>query len=240
MSATPKPWVEDDTSQSPPPTYGEAVDETTTQPTPHPAGNGQIFNGNPMKKSIRITIRAKPKKDRHHQPWIAQMDVKCDNVPLLMREGFYWTKANIIQEEGFIENVRPKIAHLLQIKNPCTVSRFWFLQDLQQPPRWVASLQIHAPNYEVLSRIRFETWTTDMIRFVEAWGATNRLIYFYDALDPEWCINSIYDDILLKRWWAKPKKPKIDRLRKRIRFNFHWLHESGTGIQVGCGLVWRR
>ncbi|KAI1778143.1 hypothetical protein F4818DRAFT_456102 [Hypoxylon cercidicola] len=169
MSATSEPQIESHSSQSPPPIYSEAVEETTIQRTPGPAGNGKIYHDKPGERSIRFSFRPKPRMGNQHQSWFGQMDIKCDDVPLLMREGFYWTTANIIKEEGFVDNISPEqVVNLGNPNNICTVKRYWFLQDLKQPPRWTASLQIHAPNHEVISKIRFENWTTDMIQSAEA------------------------------------------------------------------------
>ncbi|KAI4869043.1 hypothetical protein F4820DRAFT_407846 [Hypoxylon rubiginosum] len=207
MSATSEPQIEDESSQSIPPPYSEAVDKTTILRTPGPARNGRIFYDIPGERSIRFSFRPQPLVDNYLQPWFGQMDVKCDDVPLLMREGFYWTTANIIKEEGFVENINPQQINLGHPNNPCTIKRYWFLQDLQQPPRWTASLQIHAPNYDVISKVRFENWSINMIRSVEAWGLSKKTIYSFSALTPKCCI-SIYDDMPLKGWWPWPKEAK--------------------------------
>ncbi|XXG96309.1 hypothetical protein Hte_002590 [Hypoxylon texense] len=200
MLTTPEPQIEGGIS------YGEAVDRTTMQPTPGPARNGKFYFDLPQPSSISFSFRPDPMMDDEYQPWFGQLDVKCDDVPLLMREGFYCTTANIIQEEGFIDDITPDLYGSGNPDNPCTITRFWFLRDLQQPPRWVACLQVHAPNDGTLSRFRFENCSSDMVLVAKAWSLSNKLIYYFDALNAQQCINSIYDYMPLKGWWPWPKE----------------------------------
>ncbi|KAI1458497.1 hypothetical protein F4805DRAFT_141169 [Annulohypoxylon moriforme] len=188
-----------DDSQNPPPTYDEAVDNTT-QVAPGPAGNGRLFYDTPGRVSIVFVIKPNPRKDNYHQPWIAQMDVKCGDVPLLMREGFYWTTANVIKEEGFIKHTKPALARYGKI------TRIWILRDLQQPPRWTAYLSVYAWSHEVLSGIRLDSWTKDMVQSCQARGLSQHFIYSFDKSKPRCHFNSIYDDMPLKGWWPWPKK----------------------------------
>ncbi|KAI1206844.1 uncharacterized protein F4807DRAFT_463243 [Annulohypoxylon truncatum] len=231
MSETSKPKIGGDGSQGPPPTYDEAVDkivdktvdETTNpstanqiQPTPGPAGNGKLFFDAPGETSIVLGFMPEPSIDEHHQTWYGQMNVKCGDVPLLMREGFHWTAANVVREQGFVEPIARNLVNRLGNPNrPCTVTRVWILRDLQQPPRWTAFLQIHAQHYEVLSGIRLDNWTIDMVQTAKAWGLSKKLIYQFDSSKPRCHFNCIYDDMPLEGWWPWPK--------------------SGTEIQVGCG-----
>ncbi|KAI1500404.1 hypothetical protein F5X99DRAFT_239047 [Biscogniauxia marginata] len=209
MATASETQIEGDGPQGLPPTYSEVADDTTnqsiaavqTQPTPGPAGNGKFFDDVPGKPSITFWIDGDPDEDDQHQPWFGQIIVKCDDVPLLMREGFQWTTENIIREEGFIENIRPQLAGLGKPNCPCTITRNWFLRDLQQPSRWTAHLQVHARDVETVSRIRLDSWTTDMVRLVTAAGLSDKIIYHFDAKKPLYAYNVIYDDMPLKGWW---------------------------------------
>ncbi|KAI1400862.1 hypothetical protein F4819DRAFT_509107 [Hypoxylon fuscum] len=218
MSATSKPQIECDGSQGLPPTYGEAVDNKTTnqsaaviqfQPAPGPAGNGRLFLNEPGGASITFHFVPEPGMDDQHQPWFGQMDVKCCDVPLLMREGFHWTTANVIREEGFVDRIIPELINLGKPNHTCTITRVWILRDLQQPSRWTARLQVHAPNTEVVSGIRLDNWTIDMIRSVRAYGLSKKSIYEFNVSRTRYHFNSIYDDMPLKGWWPWPKEDSL-------------------------------
>ncbi|KAI1759378.1 hypothetical protein GGR53DRAFT_149972 [Hypoxylon sp. FL1150] len=196
----------------------EAVDSTESlsaaviriqPPPPGPAGNGRIYRDAAGGVAIRFTIMPKRHVDMQHQPWLGEIEVKCHDVPLLMREGFHWTTANVIKEEGYAEEISPALAELGlgRPNNTYTVTRSWCLQDLQQqqPPRWTACLQVHAPTYDVISGIRLENWTIDMVHYVRAWGLSKKLIYNFDASRPQENFNCIYDDMPLAGWWPWPK-----------------------------------
>ncbi|KAI1390656.1 uncharacterized protein F4822DRAFT_393929 [Hypoxylon trugodes] len=220
------------TSQVPPPTNGEVVDETTTttttttvttttttttptiriQPTPGPAGNGRFFFDAPDAPSIVLVFRPLPiftksiKADRRSS-WLGQMDIKCSDVPLMMREGLHWSTANIVKEEGYVEDIDPRKADRLgQHYFQCTVTRYWFLRDLQEPPRWTTCLRIHAPDHDSAPKIRFDDWTLKMVHMARAWGLSKKLIYQYDIRKPQDCFNCIYDNMPLKGWWPCPKE----------------------------------
>ncbi|KAI4861104.1 hypothetical protein F4820DRAFT_434815 [Hypoxylon rubiginosum] len=204
-----------DGSQGPPPTYNETLDRTTTdqsdtavqiQPTPGPARSGMVFWDAPGEIFISFRFKPKPSMDDKHQPWFAQMGIKYGDVPLLMREGFHWTTANVVREDGFVGSIDRRLVNLRKVSPTCTITMFWTLQDLQRPPRWTAYLQVHAPNYAVISGIRLENWTTDMVTFAEARSLSRDLIYRFDASMPTYHFNSIYDDMPLKGWWPWPKE----------------------------------
>ncbi|KAI1370863.1 hypothetical protein F4677DRAFT_464873 [Hypoxylon crocopeplum] len=201
MSATSEPQIEGAGPQGPPPTYDEVVDKTTNQS----AAATRLGN----LRYITFCFRPNPKMDDQHQLWFGQMDVKCCDVPLLMREGFHWTTANVTREEGFVDNIIPELVHLGKPNYTCTITRFWILRDLQQPPRWTACLQVHAPNKEVVSGIRLDNWTIDMVRTAKALGLSRKLIYQFDNSRPRYHLNSIYDDMPLKGWWPWPKEDLI-------------------------------
>ncbi|KAI6082208.1 hypothetical protein F4821DRAFT_247700 [Hypoxylon rubiginosum] len=152
------------------------------------------------------------------------MEVRCSDVPLLMQEGFHWSTANVIREEGFINDISPDLRHLKlrylgNPNHPCTTTRYWFLRDLQQPPRWTARLQVHAPNYEILSGIRLENWTIDMVRIALAYDCSGKLIYQFNTSKPRSHFNAIYDDMPLLGWWPWPKENPL-ATTKAIIFNF--------------------
>ncbi|OTA98159.1 hypothetical protein M426DRAFT_28717 [Hypoxylon sp. CI-4A] len=192
---------EGDESQALLPTYGEAVNQITNrsvasvlaQLTPGIAGNGEFYSQIPEEEVISFFFQSHPGMDDMHQQWKGRMAVKCRDASLLMREGFAWTAENLIREEGYIEF------------NEGFTSRYWFLQDLQQPPRWCARLRVDSQFDNVLFGIRLENWTINMISSVIACGLLNKIIYRFDNSLPQCCF-SIYDDMPLEGWWPWPKE----------------------------------
>ncbi|KAH9987442.1 hypothetical protein F4779DRAFT_285264 [Xylariaceae sp. FL0662B] len=213
MTTASETQIKGDGSPNPPPTYNEVVDDTTSQstaatqiqPIPGPAGEGKFYYDEPGTPSIVFFLFPEPDKNEEHQPWFGQILVKCRDVPLLMREGFHWTTANVIREEGFIEKPRPEVVGLGKPNHECTITRNWFMRDLQQPSRWTACLQAHCPNRAVASKIRLDSWTPDMVKVCWSWGLSGKGIYQFDTRAPQDAYNTIYDDMPLKGWWPWPK-----------------------------------
>ncbi|CAJ2511221.1 Uu.00g068460.m01.CDS01 [Anthostomella pinea] len=132
----------------------------------------------------------------------------CEDVPRLMREGFHWTVANVIREEGFVEDSPALERGWNGTKGgvPFLRSRHFFLRDLQQPPRWTAHLHARAPNDAILSSIRLEKLSVDTINVAAAWSLGSKLIYFYNIANPQDAFNAIYDDMSMEGWWHWPRK----------------------------------
>jgi hypothetical protein len=41
-------------------------------------------------------------------PWAAILSVKCQDMPRLMRDGFFWSADNVVPEEGCMPTTRPE------------------------------------------------------------------------------------------------------------------------------------
>ncbi|KAI1401578.1 hypothetical protein F4819DRAFT_508425 [Hypoxylon fuscum] len=215
MAATSEIQIESNSSQCPPPPYVELDDNTNNQitpaiqiqSTPGPARNGKFYHDEPglgaeNHPSVKFWLQSEPGKDDYSQPWYGEIHVKCNDVPRLMRKGFHWTTANVIREEGFLEGIDPK----LNLPDSCTITRNWFLRDLQQPPHWIACIKVHSPNAEVASGIRLDNWTTDMVHAAYAFSLSSKCIYQFHLARPQDAYNAIYDDTPLEGWWPWPKK----------------------------------
>ncbi|KAI1075836.1 hypothetical protein F5B20DRAFT_584799 [Whalleya microplaca] len=217
MAAPSQNQIGGDGSQGPPPTYDETVGNTTRQnntttqiqPMPGPAGNGRFYHNEPGPPSIMFIFTPEPGTVRPGQQWVGQMNIKCRDVPLLMREGFHWTMANVIREEGFMElsRLRGMPDGLPGRPNMGgAVTRNWFLRDLQQPSRWTACIQVHSPTLGTASTFELENLTLDLIKVVIAWGLSRRLVYYFNKLRPEMNFNTIYDGMPLEGRWPWPKR----------------------------------
>ncbi|RYP68498.1 hypothetical protein DL771_006650 [Monosporascus sp. 5C6A] len=202
-----------------PPPYEHAMNDTSYQDiTPSqihrkagPATGGKFYHDDKRIPTIELWFSPDPTGlDLNEHPWCGHtMQVKCDDVPRLMREGFHWTAANTVQEDGSIEYERGK-AIIRTIRTKFTMSRHLFLTDLQQPARWIAHLQFYATTPEVLSNFRLSHLSKRMIMLMTAWNVNSHMIYNFQAWKPQKAYNAIYDDIPLEGWWPWPGTGKLE------------------------------
>lgn len=157
----------------------------------------------------KIDIRMLPTLGTsEREPWAAVLEVKCRDVPRLMREGFFWSAENVLPEEGHIS---PESRHHWTALG-CLYKRTWILADKSndgQTPRWVGRLEVTSPLLEVLSGFRTQHLSRNNICAATAWNALEQSIYNYDHQFPSDNYNCIYDDKPLKGWWPWPRKERI-------------------------------
>ncbi|RYO85674.1 hypothetical protein DL764_009121 [Monosporascus ibericus] len=121
-----------------------------------PAIGGMFFHDDKRIPTIELLFPPDPAVlNLNEHPWCGHMQVKCDDVPHLMREGFHWTAANMVQEDGYIEHERGE-AVIRTIRTQFTMSRHLFLADLQEPARWIAHLQFYATYRGDLEQLQIE------------------------------------------------------------------------------------
>lgn len=103
----------DDIPEGAPPPYECATSDTHSQDMtviqiqrkPGKAAGGKFYYDHESLPSVQLLFYPEPSGYAtavDEQPWFAQMFVKCDDVPRLMREGFHWTAANVLKEEGCV------------------------------------------------------------------------------------------------------------------------------------------
>ncbi|KAI1441189.1 hypothetical protein F5Y02DRAFT_431380 [Annulohypoxylon stygium] len=211
-----------DASQSAPPAYGDVHTKEADkkevdmgivtahlqklQIDPGIAGNGKFYSDIPMTAPVWFWVVPEPKRDLELQQWCGRIYVKCDDVPRLMREGFHWTTANLIREEGHFDTTPFGVAFPLTLCHKYPIWRKWYMRDLQQPPRWVACVHVHAPTVDVAAKVRLADWTVDMIWGAYAIGTLGKRIYNFERARPGHSYNAIYEDMPLEGWWPWPKK----------------------------------
>ncbi|KAK7932651.1 hypothetical protein PG985_003363 [Apiospora marii] len=133
--------------------------------------------------------------------WWAEMFIRCDVVPQLMREGLHWTDKNIMREEGHFD--------FGPIPYPWgPIARTYYLRDLDHaPPRWTASMQVHAHRVAPLSRFRPGRLTPERhLTAALARAPNGAAIYSWCSWAPDEAYNALYDDMPLEGWWPWPKK----------------------------------
>ena len=83
--------------------YNDTIHNTSSRPGP--AMGGCFYKDDPQHPSLIFTFCPDP--CRHDslrcQDWVAVLEVKCPDIPRLMREGFHWNTSNVIKEESYIE-----------------------------------------------------------------------------------------------------------------------------------------
>ncbi|KAI1266505.1 hypothetical protein F5Y18DRAFT_381776 [Xylariaceae sp. FL1019] len=138
------------------------------------------------------------------QDWTARLHCKCADVPQLMRTGFHYDMDNVVREEGFTALHANRWVHSPGV--PYIATRFYFLKDLEEPRRWTAVIDVHAPVWETVYRFDLSCISRDQIRQAVAFNPVGFSIYRYLRGSPAECYNAIYDDMPLEGWWPWPKK----------------------------------
>jgi hypothetical protein len=138
-------------------------------------------------------------------PWAAWFNVHCQDVPRLMRDGFFWSVDNVLPEEGNM----PSAWTAWEAKG-FRHTRRWILSDKPNnhggTPRWVGRLYVISPSMELLARFRVQNLSPNQICSANAWDSDSDLVYNYNCRVSGQNFNCIYDDEPLEGWWPWPKK----------------------------------
>ncbi|KAI1394617.1 hypothetical protein F4819DRAFT_493282 [Hypoxylon fuscum] len=181
--------------------------------TPPPATNGEFYFKS--RAPFNLALSFFPAENNHDEapPWFGMLDVKCDNLPKLMCEGFHWTEDNVLREEGFIGETSKSCSDfpsdILQyiLDSGLIMTRSYFLRDMkQEPPLWVGHFRFSSTTTKILADIRLGDLSLADVYEVEAWGARGESVYRYSKSAPEIGYNAIYDDKPLDGWWPWPKR----------------------------------
>ncbi|KAK4232910.1 hypothetical protein C8A03DRAFT_19908 [Achaetomium macrosporum] len=146
-------------------------------------------------------------------PWVATLIVKCEDMPRLMREGFFWLAENVVPEHGFLSDSLTRAWTAGGYRH----FRVWILAKTCSPdetPRWVARLEVVAASIEPLSKFRVQDLSRENVLRANAWDTKKRCVYNYHCCDPDLNYNCIYDDKPLDGWWPWPKERDHQRHAK--------------------------
>ncbi|KAI0413168.1 hypothetical protein F5X98DRAFT_391204 [Xylaria grammica] len=142
------------------------------------------------------------------------MDVKCSDVPRLMREGFHWDDSNVIKEEGYLQYGKTNA----DANSWDLLSTIWyFLADIDQPRRWIACLAVKALNDNTLYNFNLSQLSRETIRSVSASNQDRQHIYGYISFTPADKLsntaesamlgfNMIYDKMPMEGFWPWPRE----------------------------------
>lgn len=73
---------------------------------------------------------------------------------------------------------------------------------------WTAEVTLRAREHESMAQFRLSHLSPNNI--FSADGYTKKMVYRYNARNPEKNLNTIYEDMPLKGWWPWPKGPQVD------------------------------
>ncbi|KAJ8130731.1 hypothetical protein O1611_g2897 [Lasiodiplodia mahajangana] len=204
-----------ETSEPSPPPYDEVSESIRAdQREPGPATCGRWYLEDPEPETLEFTLSPDPSQYWFTQDWAARLSVKCGDIPRLMRDGFYWDSRNVVNEDGFIRQGWTVGSDIPRSdgRQWCG-SRRYFLKDLQQPPRWTASIRVLALHETTLYHFDLGELTRERIQRGKACGrgqniqsADVDLIYKYYYDRPQSCFNAIYDNMPMEGYWPWPRK----------------------------------
>ncbi|KAI2617713.1 hypothetical protein GGS26DRAFT_596263 [Hypomontagnella submonticulosa] len=171
------------------------------------------------------SIKVRSWWSKTQQPWVGLLQVKCDNIPQLMREGFFWSLDNVLWEQGFLGSPLYSSSwdqfdsdegrNLREIG--LSQRRSYFLRDIQhEPPRWIAHFQMYARSDEILARIRLENLRIENVFSAEAKASARQRLYKYLRCKPEASMNALYDNMAMEGWWPWPKRAKEESTNHRF------------------------
>ncbi|KAH8166999.1 hypothetical protein CIB48_g1209 [Xylaria polymorpha] len=116
---------------------------------PVPATSGKSYRNYEHRLSVSFGFCPNPADWSLNQTWVAVLLVKCPDVPRLMREGFHWGRANVMREEGYMDQDFT-YARCRQDNQRWAGTRHYFLKDTEQPLRWMAAIAVFALHVETL------------------------------------------------------------------------------------------
>ncbi|KAK3304192.1 uncharacterized protein B0T15DRAFT_535761 [Chaetomium strumarium] len=138
-------------------------------------------------------------------PWVATLNAKCEDLPRLMREGFFCSADNVVPERGYMSSsIEPEwtakgyhhARKLILVDKTCSPD---------ETPRWAASLEVVATSVELLSKFRVENLSPENVLSAYAWNTRGQDCYSHHRQFPDFNYNCIYDDKPLAGWWPWPK-----------------------------------
>ena len=142
------------------------------------------------------------------KPWVAVLQIQCEDVPRLMREGFFWSADNVLPEEGYMsDDVRPLYAKL-----GCRHKRTWAVADQtnDEAPQWSGHIEVSSPLLETVAQFRVDDLSRASVYGAHGWNKAGYSTYHYDHRYPGRRYNCIYDDEPLEGWWPWPKEQGVD------------------------------
>ncbi|KAK4140775.1 uncharacterized protein C8A04DRAFT_14637 [Dichotomopilus funicola] len=144
------------------------------------------------------------------KPWIGYLWIWCNNVPRLMREGFFWSVNNILHDEGcLLSETRREFTAL-----GSSYRRHWSLLDWHpdQPagaPQWEGSLVVSSDRINILANFQVQDLTWENVYCASVHNDDRDSVYDYSALEEDSNYNCFYDNMPMKGFWPWPREEGI-------------------------------
>jgi hypothetical protein len=205
-------YYEETTEDPPPPYEASAPDRNTRQITPNlenqwqpgPARNGRWNYQEIQRVTVRFIFSPNPSLPFPTHDWMAVLYVECRDVPRLMREGFYWDRANVIYEDEHVfTRTDPEVNQ--EGQHWCG-KRYYYLKDLQQPQRWTATLHVYTLTNLMLYYFDLGQLSKERFQRTFAYSPFGRTIYQYHYSLPRCCYNLIYNNMPIEGQWPWPTR----------------------------------
>ncbi|KAI1828419.1 hypothetical protein F4861DRAFT_181602 [Xylaria intraflava] len=166
------------------------------------------FEQDERRSALEFNFCPDPTEDWLAQEWWARLSVKCDDVPRLMREGFFCTSDNLIEEEGFFTR-KEMVPATRPDKKKWAATRTYMFEDREQPQRWIARLDVYALHLDTLIHFDLHQMSREKVSYAVATSGEEKYIYFYVALGGEGRnFNAIYGDMQMIGLWPRSLRPK--------------------------------
>ncbi|KAH7322611.1 hypothetical protein B0I35DRAFT_184942 [Stachybotrys elegans] len=142
--------------------------------------------------------------------WLAIMEIFAENLPSLMRNGLYWTEANLDPDGGYIAKPRDNklLLYMNWASHSFTHARVYFLSEQTSASgadgNWVARLIVFAHDVRTLGDFKLDQLSRDTM--FQAWGVNpdGHGVYSFSRARPQSNFNTIVVDGPLKGFWPAP------------------------------------
>lgn len=164
-------------------------------------------------KNYRFTLLLLPdgRKDEEEQKskWCVELKLWCHDLPKLMREGVWWSSANIVPNRGYFDTANPRDTKLRY-----TRVRHWVLSEdpkkEESQVQWHGTIKLLARDYNVLAGFSLGQLSRDNIYKCLCWNREGEWIFCCEPNRPTPAINCVYEEMHpgISSWWIWP----MDRL----------------------------
>lgn len=163
-------------------------------------------------------IRQGPSIRRLFTPaWHAVMHVNARNMPLLMRDGFYWSEKNFVKSNERLILSDNSLPHRDGKGSSWKHTRKYGLTSLPGEPEWRALVYVYAKRRSVVLGFNLDRITMDTVVKVNAEGwCSGFTVYTAERRlgRPGIICNTLMGDMELDGWWPGPKKQGHRRPKK--------------------------
>ncbi|KAM5354205.1 hypothetical protein ACJ41O_000855 [Fusarium nematophilum] len=163
--------------------------------------------------------------------WMGVMTVQVEDLPRLMKDGFFWSMDNVLEAGGGFAGEKSNAPHdvvmdeqlAMEGVRKCYISpeataqgwkhvRFYHLVDLpKENPRWIADLAIYARELRLLTNFALNSLNLSHVSGVQGHDLNGTMVYNYVASDPNRNLNALYNNEPLGGgWWPWPRAAALE------------------------------